>query len=188
MIKVQNKIVDNVFSESELSNIYEHISNTPEDRQQYQDVFAQTAYFSWMPENIINKIVSVVNDNFDTKLILRELSFARYANTRGKNPLLFPHTDETFKEQRVTFDIQIKATKPWSIIVENEPYTLRDNQALFFSGTHQVHWREKLEFEDSDYVDMIFCHFSEENPEEISEEHLLKMKNLVASFKDQYDA
>lgn len=186
MIAVENKIVSNIFSNEEISEIYQHIENTPEDKKFYQDVFAHTAYFSWLPDKIVETITKAANESFGKKLILKELSFARYANTRGLNPLLFPHYDETFKEQRITFDIQVKATKPWSIVVEDMPYTLKDNEALFFSGTHQVHWREKLEFDESDYVDMIFCHFAEENPEPMSQEHLLKMNAKVEKFKVQY--
>lgn len=188
MITVENIIVDNVFTEDEIAQIYEHVDNTPEEKKNYQEVFAHTAYFSWMPDTIVNKIVKVANDNFGSKLVLKELSFARYENSRGMNPLLFPHYDEAFKEQRITFDIQLKASLPWSIIVEDAPYTLKDNQALFFSGTHQVHWREKIVFNKDDYVDMIFCHFSEENPDTTAEEHYEAMNKKVKLFRDQYYA
>jgi hypothetical protein len=186
MINVENKIIDNIFTDEEIAAIYRHVENTPEEKRFYQDAFAHTAYFSWLPESVVNKIVRVVNDNFDRPLVLKELSFARYANTKNMNPLLFPHYDETFKEQRVTFDIQLKATKPWSIVVEDRPYTLEDNQALFFSGTHQVHWREKTVFSDTDFVDMVFCHFSEETPEPTPQEHYQKMNASVEEFRKQY--
>lgn len=188
MIAVENKIVEFIFTESEMSDIYQHVNNTPEDKRVYQEAFAHTAYFSWLPEHIVEKIVSVVNDNFDKRLVLKELSFARYENSRGKNPLLFPHYDETFKEQRVTFDIQLKSSMPWGIIVEDRPYILQDNQALFFSGTHQVHWREKIVFGDDDYMDMIFCHFSEEDPESTPEDHYRDMDSKVKLFRNQYYA
>ena len=188
MVAVENKIVDNIFTESEISDIYKHVNNTPEGKKSYQEAFAHTAYYSWLPEHIVEKIVKVVNDNFDTNLVLKELSFARYENSRGMNPRLFPHYDETFKEQRITFDIQVKSSLPWNIVVEDEPYTLQDNQALFFSGTHQVHWREKIAFESDDYMDMIFCHFSEENPETTPEDHYKDMDLKVKLFRDQYYA
>jgi hypothetical protein len=188
MIAVDNKIVDNVFSDEEIAIIYEHVKNTPEDKRFYQEAFAHTAYFSWLPDQIVDKIVSVVNNNSEKKLVLKELSFARYENSRGLNPLLFPHYDESFKEQRVTFDIQLKASRPWAIVVEDTPYTLSDNQGLFFSGTHQVHWREKMDFDNGEIVDMIFCHFSEEDPETTPAEHYQSMNKKVQHFRDQYYA
>lgn len=188
MVLVENKIIKNIFSKEEIRDIYEHIDNTPEEKKSYQEAFAQTAYFSWLPDTIVDKIVKVANENFKAKLVLKELSFARYDNSRGKNPLLFPHYDETFKEQRVTFDIQVRASLPWGIVVEDDTYTLNDNQALFFSGTHQVHWREKVVFKDDDYVDMIFCHFSEESPDTTPEDHYEAMDKKVKLFRDQYYA
>jgi hypothetical protein len=187
-VTVENKIVNVEFSQDEVDAIYDHVNNTPKDQTAYQEAFGHTIYLSWLPEKIVDKIVKVANDSFGKKIILKELAFCRYANTTGKNPLLFPHYDETFKEQRVTFDIQLRATKPWAIVVEDKPYTLSDNEALFFSGTHQVHWREKLEFEETDYVDMIFCHFAEESPETTPEEHYQIMDAKVKHFRDQYYA
>lgn len=186
MVEVPNIIVDNIFTEDEIKLIYDHVENTPEDRRQYQNVFAQTAYLSWLPEEIVNKINSVVSKNFDTPLVLKELSFARYENSRGLNPLLFPHYDDSFKQQRVTFDIQLKSSMSWSIVIEDVPYTLEDNQALFFSGTNQIHWREKVIFGKDDFVDMIFCHFSEVDPEDLSEDHLANMEHLKKKYQDEY--
>jgi hypothetical protein len=188
MLSVENKIVKDIFSEEEMAQIYDHIENTPEEKKNYQEAFAHTAYYSWLPETIVDKIVSVASESFGKKLVLKELSFARYENSRGMNPLLFPHYDETFKEQRITFDIQLKSSLSWSIVVEDAPYTLEDNQALFFSGTHQVHWREKVIFKDDDYMDMVFCHFSEENPEATPEDHYIDMDKKVKLFRDQYYA
>lgn len=188
MIAVENKVIGDIFSDEEISIIYEHVANTPEDKRFYQEAFAHTAYFSWLPEQIVDKIVSVVNKNSQKKLVLKELSFARYENTRGLNPLLFPHYDESFKEQRVTFDIQLKASRPWAIVIEDSPYTLSDNEALFFSGTHQVHWREKVEFCPGETVDMIFCHFSEEDPETTPDSHYEAMNKKVEKFRNQYYA
>lgn len=187
MIAVENKIVKNVFTDTEIREIYSHISNTPVDRQHQQKDFSQTVYHSWLPENIVNKITSIASNSFGKKLVLRELSFARYDNSITE-PQLFPHYDETFKEQRITLDIQVKSSKHWAIIIEDAPYILSDNEALFFSGTHQVHWREKTTFSDDDYVDMIFCHFAEESAEPISPDHYLKMDALVQKFRDQYYA
>lgn len=185
MLTVENKIVKNVFTDAEIKDIYRHIENTSEEKTFYQKDFSQTVYHSWLPQHIVDKVTAIVNGSFDRKLVLRELSFARYDN-KSTAPKLFPHYDESFPEQRVTFDIQVKSSKSWAIIVEDAPYTLSDNEALFFSGTHQVHWREKTTFSDEDYVDMIFCHFSEESAEKTPEDHYHKMNALVEKFRNQY--
>lgn len=183
-----NFIIDNIFTDEEIGVIYNHIDNTPEDKKFLHTAFGHTAYFSWLPDSIIKKIEKVVSENFDKPLVLRELSFARYDTSGGRKPLLFPHFDETFKEQRITIDIQVRSTRPWAIVVEDKPFTLKDNQALVFSGTHQIHWREKVEFADNDCVDMIFCHFSEPLDVAVpsSEDHLKTMFAKQDFYKDAY--
>lgn len=190
MMPLDNFIIDNIFTPEEIEVIYDHIDNTPEEKRYRHSYFGHTAFFSWLPDSTIKKIEKVVSENFDKPLVLRELSFARYDTSGGREPLLFPHFDETFPEQRVTVDIQVKSTIPWAIVVEDTPYILKDNQALVFGGTHQIHWREKKQFSDTDYVDMIFCHFSEPLDVAVknSEEHIKNMEEKQQKYRDAYYA
>lgn len=156
-----NLIVENIFSEEEISQIYEHIDKTPEDKTKVIEIFSHKAYHNWLPDNIVETITKAAQSTTDTKIVLRELSFARYAKFEEAPVVqLPPHTDEGFREPRLTFDIQLQSNRDWAIVVEGRSYTLKDNQALTFSGTHQVHWRERTTFEANDTVDMIFAHFS----------------------------
>lgn len=156
----RNLIVDNIFTKEEIDQIYLHVAQTPEEQKKLVTEFGHIAYFSWLPENIVSTITESARSITNLDIELKELSFARYSTAMNGKPLLFPHLDETFKEPRLTFDIQVKATLDWPLVVEGREYTLKDNQALTFSGTHQIHWRKHIEFTDDDYVDMIFCHFS----------------------------
>lgn len=159
-----NVIVDKVFTDDEISQIYDHINNTPEDRQQVMKIFSHKAYHSWMPENIVESITKAAQSTTDRKIVLGELSFARYAIFEEDLPVqLPPHWDEVFREPRLTFDIQLGSNRDWPIVVEGREYTLKDNQALTFSGTNQIHWRTKTNFSDGEFVDMIFAHFYAED-------------------------
>ena len=79
------------------------------------------------------------------------------------NPLLFPHIDDAFDGRRFTVDVQLKSNVDWDIVVDNwkseQTFKLVDNQALTFSGTHQVHWRPKKEFKDEEFLEALFLHF-----------------------------
>jgi hypothetical protein len=77
----------------------------------------------------------------------------------------------------VTFDIQLRTSEPWALVVEEDVYNLQDNQALVFSGTQQIHWREDKQIADDAEIDMIFCHLEyvkdmllDENQEEVLRE------------------
>jgi hypothetical protein len=184
----KNIIIDNFFTNSEIEQIYTHVKNTPEDKKHLMDVFGHVAYFSGLPDEIVKKIEEVSQKNYNKKLKLEEFCYARYSMDNDIKPKLFPHYDG-FKEPRLTVDIQLKATKPWSIVVEGKPYTLNNNQALTFSGTHQIHWREKIAFDKNDYVDMIFCHFKEDSDNQINlgKEHTDAMNEKEKRWNVLYD-
>jgi hypothetical protein len=178
-----NRIIEIGLSDTDLQKIYEHLENTPEDKKFRHPNYGHIAYFSWLPDQVVDKINKVMADQFpEDKLELRELSFARYDNSVGVKPQLYPHFDNPFQEQRFTLDIQVKSTIDWPIVVEGNEYVLKDNQGLIFSGTHQIHWRVDKTFKDSDFVEMIFCHFSKVGAEKISDDHRKAMLEREADL------
>ena len=59
-------------------------------------------------------------------------------------------------KNNVCFDYQLKSNTEWPIIVENEEYILKDNDALLFDPGYQLHGRPDKVFMDDDYVNMFF--------------------------------
>lgn len=160
-----NEIVEDVLTPSDIEEIYKSLDNN--NGGAFVEPHCQQNYFIQLPQHIIDKFTlnarRVSNNN---NIVLTEYCYAIYKNfTNDKGsfiPSLFPHYDETFKEPRFTFDYQLKATLDWPLVVEpDKTFILKDNQALTFSGTHQIHWRVPTKFTDNDYVEMIFCHFSD---------------------------
>lgn len=154
-----NVIYDNVFTEDEIKNIYDLV-NGDNVKTQIVPIYCQQAYHFQIPENIINKVTQIAKDITKENLKLTEISFASYSKKYGELPLLSPHFDNTFEEKRLTLDVQLKSNISWPIVIKGRSFTLKDNQALTFSGTHQIHWREFRKFKEEDYIDMLFCHFS----------------------------
>jgi hypothetical protein len=188
-VNEKNIIIKDIFSKSEIEQIYEHVALTPEEQKYLVEDFGHVAHFSGLPDNIVQKITSIVKSIYGEKIKLEEFCYARYSRERGAKPQLLPHYDDTFEEPRLTIDIQLKSSKPWAIVVEGSSYTLQDNQALTFSGTHQVHWREKIAFSENDFVDMIFCHFREvsDNKNVIEPTHFSFMDEKIKKWKVTYD-
>lgn len=181
---LSNIVIDNVLTQGEISEILTIVSQT-----QNQNFHNELAYNSWhiqLPENIIEKLTRYAESVAGVPLKLEEYNFSRYekvTSSCGKytfNPLLFPHTDEAFKSDRFTFDYQIRSNVSWAITVDNweteTDYTLKDNQALTFSGTHQVHWRPKRDFVDGEFMELIFLHFAPLDKKELSIEHINAMR------------
>ena len=182
-----NVVVKTVFTEKEISDIYNLVSSTTN-----KDFVKNLGYASWhlqLPEEIKEKLETLVSGLYGRQVILSEYNFSRYEKTTSDCkrytywPLLFPHTDEAFDSPRITLDIQLKANTDWGISVENSgnesTYTLKDNQAVTFSGTHQVHWRPPREFLDGEYMEMIFCHFKVVGMEDpLTVEHINNMRQI----------
>lgn len=185
---LKNQIVKNIFTKEEMEIIYDHINSTPEDSLHLHPRLGHKVFMYGMPQSVQDKVLEVAQEYSSVPLKLTEISAARYANGYIDPPNLYPHID-FFETPRLTFDIQLKSTRNWTIYVEGKPFTLRDNEAIIFSGTNQLHWREKTIFRDDDIIDMLFCHFSEDsdtptiNPEGFKEIMLEKEKTL----KDLYD-
>ena len=181
-----NLIVSDILTEAEIAMVYSHIERTPEDKTFVEPFFGHRAYFSWLPDAVVAKLTAMAQTTTDKKLELRELSFARYESSL--KPMLHPHLDKVFYEPRLTFDVQVGGNVKWPIIVEGREYTLENNQALTFSGTHQIHWRPKQEFVEGDYLDMIFCHFSEvgATPNSLGDEHYLPLLARCDKILEEY--
>lgn len=184
---LENKIYKDILTQDEIDQIYKIVESSNVVGTQVVPIYAQKAYHFMLPENITNKIESFVNSISKHRLKLTEISFASYSKEFGDLPLLSPHFDNTFKEPRFTFDVQLKSNISWPIIVRGQSFTLNDNEALIFSGTHQIHWREFREFKDGDFIDMLFCHFSlADSSETIKIEDLYQTVSEHIFFVNQY--
>jgi hypothetical protein len=150
-----------------------------------------------LPYRIAKKIIAYAEDISGVDgLQIESYQFAKYENAQDTDgtilrPNLFPHCDQTFIEPRFTIDYQIGSNTDWPIVVEGEEFTLKNNQALTFSGTHQVHWRTPKIFNDGEFIEMIFFHLkkrvSEPYPSSVNEIINEKMQKFNKMYRDSHD-
>ena len=162
-----NVIIENFFTQDQINRLYNIVSKT--NRTDFQQYLSYTSWHIELPQDIIDMVTQYAEDIIGEELVLAEYNFSRYQKTISDcrkflfNPLLFPHTDDAFTGRRFTVDVQLKSNVSWDIVVDNwkdeKTFTLRDNQALTFSGTHQVHWRPKKEFANEEFLEALFLHF-----------------------------
>lgn len=169
-----NTIIDNVLDEGEIEQIYKNIAGAY--NSYVMERYGQQVSNFEMPTSALNKIIKYCEEvSGVTGLILEAYQFSRYERFTKEDgnissPKLVPHYDG-FPEPRFTFDYQIRSNTSWPLFVEQKEFELKDNQALTFSGTHQIHWRSKKDFLPGQFVDMIFCHLYSPNLEKNSQEH-----------------
>lgn len=186
-INQEHFIYDNVFTQEEIDSIYNIIKTNQVVGTEIVSIYCQKAYHFQLPDQIINKVTEIANKLVSKKLKLTEISFASYSKEYGELPLLSPHFDNMFTEPRLTLDVQLKSNFSWPIVVRGNEFTLKDNQALTFSGTHQIHWRTFREFRDDEFIDMLFCHFSyEDNNIKTSIEELRETVKESIYFVNKY--
>lgn len=187
---LNNSIVENVFNKDQLDYLYLIINKYIDLCSNKEQKDLGRLYFKmfWdndkdsvdlpIPTELVDIITSKAIESHGNPLKLESISFARY-NLKYGIPNLPPHVDDNFEYARLTFDIQLSSNKLWQICVEDGNFELHDNEGLTFAGTHQVHWREKVIFDNTDYVDMLLCQFS--NPSPLSKPINLKFKAEVRS-------
>lgn len=141
--------------------------------------------------NIIEKIENIASKEYKTDLKIKRAGYMKYSKEYGI-PALHPHIDAYVGQ--VVFDYQVRSNIDWAVVVEGRSYTLKDNDALMFSGEDQAHWREILNFNDDNYLDILvfnladskhWSNFNDENPRPIDEimEDIFKIRE---KYKDTY--
>jgi hypothetical protein len=160
----KNQIIDNVFTDLEMLEIMTMSLNS-RDVVYKPDVGQKLYRFKAIPKikEKLEKIIQELSgyENF----YLLESSYCVYQSVyRDQNniqPDLPEHYDINMGGPRLTLDVQSFSNTDWEIFVEDERFSLKDNQALFFSGTDQIHSRPKKHFNYDEYLHMIFFHFGE---------------------------
>jgi hypothetical protein len=160
-------VASNVLLPEHIEEIYEKVASTSEAQTRIQPWAGHKVWDIPFSKSIENRITQVAQELLGIDVVLNyDYSFARYSQKFGYECKLFPHYDNR-ESQRITFDLQLRATEKWGVVVENETFYLEDNQALLFAGTQQIHWRENKRISDDAEIDMIFCHLEYASPLEL---------------------
>ena len=156
---LQPFIIKKIISNEDMQRIYSLIDSS-KDNFLFQK-FAGHRAWTFKDDEFANKLNKIISEYMKEDMLLTEYSFARYSPKFGYKPKLFPHYDTHYLDgQRITVDIQLNKTIDWPVVVEGQFFVFDPCDALVFSGTQQVHWRENIELDINDEVDMIFAHFA----------------------------
>ena len=177
---------NNIFTDKEIEQIYNAIDMQSNNNTDTVSIYGQKVWHARLPEEIVSKVTQQMYIIHNQNCKLEAMSFARYSREYSDIPILTPHYDNTFKEPRVTLDVQLRSNISWDIIVEGIRLKLQDNEAAAFSGTHQVHWRDPIEFKDGDFVEMLFCHFTLEESKPITVDEKRDIESRMMQFSNDF--
>lgn len=169
-------VINNIFNKQETEYMLNLIESFPLENIRVQKWGGQGILDDIkITENIKKKIEDIATKNIGEEMILENFSIARYSADYGYEVKLFPHYD-TRKAEMFVLDIQLKTNQDWGIIVEGCQYNIKDNDALLFSGTQQMHWRERKKLFKESEIYMMFCWIRHKIAKPISVQHDIIMK------------
>jgi hypothetical protein len=189
-------IINNCFDEAHLLSAYRtmalapHVVNTVTGERDLVVPDKEFGYISYNknPDSfVLNRVMELIKSNTDIEVNNPDFHFAKYAKSSGHRPQLYPHYDTHLANPHLTLSIQIGGTFKWPIFIDGKPYVLQDNQGLLFSGTHQIHWRQNVEFGDNDYNDVLLCQFKLAGDEVLSEDHINYMESKRKKFFSSWE-
>lgn len=161
------KTKEGVFSSEEYDAIYNYIlpiaENIPFASEQGEGYFnaPDVGYYAIptnFPQSVYDRIHSTAEELSGYKLEKDfQIHFARYTLNTGYAPQLRPHYDEMLTKETITLSIQLKANIEWLLYANGEPVMMRPNDAVVFSGSHQIHWRPIRVFSPEEYLDVLVC-------------------------------
>lgn len=203
-------IEEDFFSVSELESIYSTIQYTMDlGRKDGEDRWLHfkkntnngfnVIFFSerrqgplpGLSEEVENKLRAKLEEKAGGPVGHIGVLFARYTLESGALPTLMPHQDRSETHTAYMCTVELDSNINWNFYVGDEEFEMKRNQAVWFSGTNQPHWRPDYDFTDVDYYDILLFQThaeDDENPlsedhydegDEISNEYALKYAHLL---------
>jgi len=172
-------IFNDFLSSDELLYIQNLIKNTPEDKIVLKNWNGQAGIEITNSDpifgSISKKIQQFSSDAYGEELELLDLSLAKYSSSFGWEVKLYPHYDSRSIETLV-FDAQISSNHKWDIVVEGQEYDLKNGQAILFSGTNQIHWRENKKIQPEQETILMFAFLKHKKERQFNNNNSIVMK------------
>lgn len=183
-------IVDNVFTQEEVQNIYKVIDNKTDSniaagKDKYDGffrvknngflVYTDSDFANLCTDNVRKRIADLTG--IEVKQI--GMHFSRYEAYDGLIPHLLPHLDRHSKNANLTMTVQLLNTplndkhngdkaKNWPIYVDTTEVPMNYNRGVLFCSNYQYHWRPDTEFGPEDRYDTVLILINQDldgNPE-----------------------
>lgn len=177
--------VDDFFTPSEYESVYQTINNSSNNNKFNVEDTGYIAIVEPLNNMVLDRIVNTAIRYTEFNLKNAMTHIARYTHKSKSTPMLRPHYDVMLTEPSITISIQLDSTLDWKLFVENQSFELKKNSAAIFSGSHQIHWRPPIKFEENDYFDVMVCQLYD-NAEVLmilTDEH----KNLMKQRSDKWN-
>lgn len=179
---IQQDLVWEIYKEIKDQGFYEFLDSD----QTVSDIFIKSPFIGYVLYQIQNqetrkKLQEIAEKLFNTKMHGGQITFAKYTRKSGGYPILHAHYDKFGEYPTLAMSIQLNNTVgDWKFGVDETTHYICRDRAVIYSGTHQIHYREFIEFFDHSYCDVILCQFfPEEDGKPVLIEDLEKHKKIM---------
>jgi hypothetical protein len=192
-------VVSDFLTEEQLASIYKTINaqiskNLEDGKAKYEEGFEVVnnngfvVYFDNFEHSVLAAIKENLEKAINAPVHKPGVLFARYTRESGFRPRLRPHADRAIDRPSVTATLELDTTLDWDIYVNDDRYNLLNNEILIFSGSRDIHWRPDIEFNDSDYFDVIILQTSMDIEDDtiLDEEYFREMDKKSGQYIGKY--
>lgn len=111
-----------------------------------------------LPSEITEKVSKIAESLVNVRYI--SATYCRYSGEYG-TPTLRMHKDRVKRGDSIhlCIDYKLDSNTDWPIIIEDQSFSLKNNQALGFYTNIQNHGRPEKKFTEDEYVTVLFFYF-----------------------------
>lgn len=159
-----NVQIKNMFNQEQIDALLLEIHNnrtdpnTPEEYRPFEEEGLGRVMIPFRTPKIVeDRVMEIAAQYGHPDLKFTHITSFEYNAKFGQSKLPV-HTDKNASQ--FTIDYQLRSNFDWSNYVLGKKFTLKDNDALIFSGSNQLHWRQKRKLVEGEYKHMITWHMA----------------------------
>jgi hypothetical protein len=153
------EIIKNIFSDKDFNELKNYLKNHELLKKVSFDENGRRGVHS-VNDPALNeyslKLLPIARSFFESQTL--ETSYTLFTEYSDTNINLPKHKD--LNACTYTIDLVLYQDKAWGLWVDGVEYLVNENEALFFYGEDQEHWRETVE-NNNNIVGVIFFHYVE---------------------------
>ena len=136
-----------------------------------------------LPDSVIQKVLTIAKEMYQLEVSypknISGITYVEYNKKYGQ-PCLNIHKDNG--SCGFILDYQLSSNISWPFGVEESTYNISDNSILAMYPTTHYHWRPSIEWNEGDFVRLIFFEFF--TPDLVKSEDPVKYENILKFVKE----
>jgi hypothetical protein len=153
---INPEIKKDILSKEDFLRLQNTLKNLVTNTDIAFDEFGRKIFAPDILQEYAEKLLPLARDFFKSQTLLS--SYSLFSEYSDKTISLTSHKD--INACTYTIDLVVYQDRPWGLWIDGVEYIAEENEAIFFLGEDQQHWRETIENNEST-IAVIFFHYTE---------------------------